>query len=357
MAAIELPEALDQRVAKLHHEAFVFDGAFPISGLARDERGEIQALREGGVSGASVTFAQQTHNFPKAVDSVNHWKRLVMRYPESLSLCTKVVDLERCKKEGKTGFVIHFQDSKPCEDNLDYLSVFYGLGLRVLQLTYNVQGYAGTGCCERHDAGLSSFGVQMVRECNRLGIVVDLSHCGHGTAWDTVKHTQAPVAFTHVGVYSVCPAYGRNKPDELLKAVAETGGVIGITFFPAFLKRNAATHQVLPSTLHDVLDHIEYATRLVGVDHVGLGSDLANYYARTLEVSAESAIRWFRDTRPDVYGVGTPGKKDPFPPELNTHAKMRNLTRGLVQRGYTDEEVKKILGGNWLRLFKKVWKG
>ena len=353
---VQLPHELEQRARALHREAFVFDACLPSGGIFRDEETDIQNLPDGGVNGANVTIAEHQHNFLKTIESNVRFKKLIGRHTDKVRLATSAGDLLRCKRDGKVGFVMHFQDGKPIEDNLDYLSVFYDLGLRVFQLTYNMQGYLGTGCCERHDAGLSTFGIEAVAECNRLGILIDLSHCGHGTARDAIQHSKAPVAFTHAGVYALCPAYGRNKPDDLLKAVANTGGVIGVTFFPPFAKRNPKTHQVLQGTLDDVLDQVDYLVKLVGVDHVGFGSDLSDYYARTLEVPATSSIRWFRPLRPDVFGAGPTDRYDPFPTGLDSHARLPNLTRGLVQRGYNDEGIKKILGGNWLRLFQEVWK-
>jgi membrane dipeptidase len=166
-----------------------------------------------------------------------------------------------------------------------------------------------------------------------------------------------PVAFTHSNPNALCPAGARNKPDDLIQAVAETGGIIGATFFPALVKRQPGSHVVVPSTVEDVVDHIDYLVKLVGVEHVGFGSDMPNYHARTLEAPATSSIRHYRPLRPDVYGDGPTDRYDPYPADLDAHTKLRNLTAALVRRGYSDDDVLAIMGGNWIRVARQVWRG
>jgi membrane dipeptidase len=308
------------------------------------------------LNGANVTVSTDQEDFQKAVLTIGKHRRLAERRSEVLRFCVSAAELDQCKKDGQFGMVMALQHSKPVEDSLEYLRIFYDMGLRVLQLTYNMQGYIGSGCCERHDAGLSSFGLEVVDECRRLGILVDLSHCADKTSWDAVRHAKGPVACTHSGAYAFCPAYGRNKPDDLLKAVVDTGGVVGAPFIASFVKRNPVTHEVLQATVEDVLDQVDYMVRLLGVSNVGLGSDMSNYFARTLEMPALSAYRLYRPLHPEVFGVGPTDRYDPFPIGLDSHAKLLNVTRGLVRRGYKDNEIKGILGGNWLRLFRDVWR-
>jgi membrane dipeptidase len=355
MAVLELSAGMEERARSLHQRALIFDACFSTPGFFKEEEREIQAFVDGGIGGGLATVAEEEHNFAKAVDSINKHVRLFRRHPDKIRVCQSVRELEQCKAEGKVGFVLHFQDTRPIETDLDYLEVFHKLGLRVLQLTYNTQNYVGSGCCELHDAGLSSFGREVVKACNRLGLLIDLSHCGYTTCWDAVRHTRKALALTHVGAYALCPAAGRNKPDDIIKAVADTGGVIGLAFFAPLVKRNNETHEVLLADVDDVLDHIDHVARLVGSDHVGIGSDLSNYYARTLDLPPFSSIRSYRPLRPDVFGKGPVDRYDPWPVGLDSHSKMLNLTRGLVKRGYSDEDVVKILGGNWLRLFRETW--
>jgi membrane dipeptidase len=354
MMTLETTPAIEQRARALHADLTIYDGAMFDTGFMQDERAELEAYRSGNLSGGSLTFCGHVHNFQRGIDAFYAHLRVIERNASIARFCTSVADIERCKREGKVGIVAHFQDAKAIEDRLDYLKTFHAIGLRILQLTYNAQGQLGTGCCEP-DAGLTEFGREVVAECNRLGVLVDLSHVNHKTTWDAIECSRAPVAFTHVGVHALCPASGRNKPDELLQAVAAGGGVVGIAW-PGFLvKREPSTHKVLPSSVHDVLDHMEHAIRLVGVDSVGVGSDMCNYSARTLLVPPHSSLRHHRPKHPEVFGVGPTDRYDPYPQGLDQHAGMLNLTRGLMQRGYSEEDIRKLMGGNWLRLLRRVW--
>ena len=353
----DLPEALEQRARAVHRDAVVFDGAVAMLGFHKEEPVEIQAFLDGGVTGGNASMSTSETDFMRAIDNIAGFKRLIQRNPDTLALITSVEDLLACKRDGTFGMTVHFQNTKPLMDSLDYLLTFYDLGLRVLQLTYNTQTFVGAGCCERVDGGLSDFGLAVVAECNRMGILIDVSHCGHTTAWDAIRHSTKPIAATHAGVYTLARAYGRNKPDDLLKGIADGGGILGLPTQPCFVKRDPDTHVVQQATVEDVIDHIDYAANLMGVDHVGVGTDMSNYAARTLDPPADSNIRLVRTRRPDVFGVGPTDKYDPFPIGLDSHAKMLNLTRGLLKRGYTEDDTRKILGGNWLRVFKDTWHG
>lgn len=354
MMTLEIPSALEERARALHADMTIYDGTIFDTGFMQDERNELEAYRSGHVSGGSVTFCGHVHNFQRGIDAFYAHLKVIERNSDIARFCTSVADIEQCRRDGKVGIVAHFQDSKPIEDRLDYLRTFHAIGLRIFQLTYNAQGQVGTGCCEP-DSGLTEFGMQVVDECNRLGILIDLSHVNHRTSRDAIERSKAPVAFTHVGIHAMCPAYGRNKPDDLLRAVAGTGGMVGIAWAPFLVKREASTHKVLESTVNDVLDQMEYAIRLIGIDRVGVGSDLCNYSARTLVVPPHSSIRQHRPLHPEVFGVGPVDRYDPYPQGLDHHSGMMNITRGLLQRGYSDDDIRKLMGENWLRLFKKVW--
>jgi len=338
----------------LHEQSFVFDATIPGMGFFQEPAVEIKAVRDGGFHGASITVAQQRTNFVQAIENIRLIKRLQEKH--ATRVCTSVAELERARNDDRLGVILHFQDAKPIEDNLENLTTFYDLGVRIFQLTYNIQGWVGTGCAERHDTGLSTFGLQVVAECNRLGMLVDVSHCAWATAWDAIKHSKEPVAITHTGAHALCAATGRNKPDEMFREIANMGGVVGVCWFSALLKRAPNSHRVVPTSIEDVLDHLDHIVQLVGPDHVGIGSDLSNLHARTLEMPADSSLRWYRPLRPDVFGEGPVDRYDPFPQDLDTHAKARNLTAGMVRRGYDKESIRKILGANWLRLFKQVWR-
>ena len=227
------------------------------------------------------------------------------------------------------------------EDDLDRLATFHRLGVRVMQVTYMEANYAGQGCLERIDAGLTGFGIEAVEEMNRLGILIDLSHVGYRTTMEAIEASKKPVAFTHANPKSICN-HPRNKPDEALKAVAKKGGIIGATIFPAFLPSGNK------STLKDFVDVIDHLVGMVGIDHVGVGTDFTEGQPRG----------WF-----DWILTGK-SKKGPAlalnhplvnPEGIQHSGDFSNITAALLARGYADTDVQKIIGLNFMRLFEEIW--
>jgi len=343
-----LAEEQEDRASRLHQESVIFDGCFLPGNLENPE--QTTEFVEGGITGGNVTVADVRHNFVQAMESVLKYRKIVRDQPERFMLGTTRLRVLEAKRLGRLAIVLGFQDAKPVEDNLEHLEAFYALGVRITQLTYNTQNFVGSGCIERHYGGLTLFGRDLVQEMNRLGIAIDLSHCSDETSTDAIEMSEKPVLFTHANARTVCPAYGRNKPDELIKALAAKGGVIGVIFRPNFVKRDSE-HRPLPCTVEDVLDHVDHVVNLVGVDYVGYGSDV---FSR-LQIPGVRMSPWllpFRQRRPDVFGrseVWSTVKG------LENGREFFNLTRGLVARGYSDEDIRKILGGNFLRALGAAW--
>ncbi len=348
----DLPAAEQQRAARLHDELTVIDGLIATDAYLTDSAYRSH-LSEGGVDGANFTVGSYRDSFESTLQQITEIRRLTedidARVVESASGMGTAVDRD------ELAVVMGFQDTKPMGNDLWKLDLFADLGVRVVQLTYNEQNYVGAGCCENEDTGLSSFGRDVVDHCNDHGLLVDLSHCGDETTMDAIEHSNDPVAFTHVGARGLCDAPARNKTDEQLEALADNGGVVGITFFPPLVRREPASHRVAESTVEDVLDHIDYAVDLIGVDHVGFGTDLDDRSLDRGETPPTSALRHYRPTHPEVYGAGQTDVYDPYPEGVHRHTELETLTEGLINRGYTDEEIGKILGGNFLRLFEAVW--
>ena len=221
--------------------------------------------------------------------------------------------------------------------------MFHSLGVRIVQITYNERNLLGNGCYERRDEGLSHFGVDAIREMNRLGILIDLSHVGDRTTLETIELSEKPVSITHANARA-CFDHVRNKTDEALKLTAARGGVIGANAFPIFLARK------FDSTLADYADTIDDLVERVGVDHVGIGTDYT-------QDQPQAFFDWLFAQQ------GTKYKDDPLvfpdpmahPRGMETPATFSNLARELLDRGYDQAELAKILGGNWLRLFREVW--
>ncbi|MDP9336922.1 MAG: dipeptidase, partial [Actinomycetota bacterium] len=207
-------------------------------------------------------------------------------------------------------------------------------------LCYNQRNFVGDGCSERTDAGLSDFGIAVVKELNRQGIVIDLSHTGYTTTMEAIEFSERPPVFSHANVRSLCESR-RNVKDDQILAVARKGGLVGINAFPAFLRRGS-----IP-TLNDFLDHVDYVAHLVGPEHVALGLDFSGPGSPSAYANSVRALRWKPDDYPPPPYIYPAGLEDP--------SKLPYVTAGLLQRSYSQDEVRMILGGNWVRVFRAVW--
>lgn len=300
--------------------------------------------RESGVTAESHSVGgveDRPWTYEAAVKGISDTNFLFDNVPDFVKV-TKADDIIRAKRDGKFGTILNFQNSEHFEKDLDNVEVFYGLGIRVVQLTYNSRNYVGDGCTERTDAGLSEFGVQLVEKMNAIGMLIDLSHCGYSTAADAIQHSADPVSFTHTFSWSL-HRHDRGKKDEQLKAVAEKGGYIGVVIVPAFLTERPR------ATLEDFLDHIDHLTELVGVDHVGVGTDWNGaipHKGLADKLNEEMKTLGFRPEHRIDWNTTTEGFED--------YGLWPNITVGLVSRGYSDDEVQKIIGENFLRLFENV---
>jgi membrane dipeptidase len=250
-------------------------------------------------------------------------------------------DIRRAQATGKRAGFLHMQDTRAIDRDLDRLDRLYNLGLRILQLTYNSLNYVGAGCTERTDAGLSYFGVRLVERMNALGMLVDISHTGRQSTLDACRVSRAPVVATHTGAGALS-GHDRCKSDEVLRAIAATGGIVGVVTVPAFLSTGP------DPAITDFLDHVDYLANLIGVEHVGIGTDWPNgapewvlgllgEWAKELGFREEHRVNWLAQLK---------GFRD--------YREFINITRGLVARGYSDEQIQAILGGNFLRVFEQV---
>lgn len=259
-----------------------------------------------------------------------------------LRYVTTAKDIRDAKQNGQIAFYGHCQPVWPIPRDLKRIDEAYGRGLRSLMLTYNRMDNVGVGCTERVDAGLSMFGIDVVRHCESLGLLVDTSHCGHLTTMDACRHARRPVNANHASAKALCDV-ARAKSDDALKAIAGTGGVIGVVTVPFYVSTQRA-----PS-IEAVLDHIDYIADLVGWRHVSLGTDWPNQVPddiqRAVLGEAFQEIGFRPEDRIDVTDrvVGFDDYRD-----------LPNITRGLVRRGWSDEQIKGVLGENALRVFEDV---
>ena len=217
------------------------------------------------------------------------------------------------------------------------MDILFRLGYRVIQLTYNRRNLLGDGCSERVDGGLSKFGVAVIERMNKLGMLIDLSHVGPKATMEAIEFSKVPVSFTHANAKALCDHF-RNKSDEALKAVAKRGGVIGINVISSYIQ----TREGVKPDIEDYYAMMDYVVNLVGVDHVGIGTDISPNW------SAEEIRKTF-EVYPEL--TGTEAHLD----GLDSLIYFRDLAKGLSDRGYSSQSIRKILGENWLQLFRTVW--
>ena len=325
-----------ERAKQLHASSVIIDG-LEISQWSEEV---FLNLRLGGLTAINATVAV-IEGFNETIESISRWYRMFEQYRLLIRPVRTVLDIYRAKEEGKTGIIFGFQNTYPIEDDLDRLAIFKELGVRVIQLTYMERNFVGDGCLERTDCGLSRFGLEVIEEMNRLGILIDLSHVGYRTVMEAIEASKKPVAFTHANPRGLCD-HPRNKTDEQIKALVRKGGVIGANAFPPFLAAGSK------STMKDFIDVIDYLVNLAGLDHVSIGTDFT-----------EGQPRWFFD-----YILKGKSKKElsmqldyPIvnPEGIRSSADFPNITRALLARGYSEADTKKIMGENLMRLFKEVW--
>ena len=328
--------------ADLYAQAVVIDG---LNVSNWDSPNVYAALRTGDVTAINATVATW-ENFQETMDHIAIWLRRFAERDDVLQVKT-VADIHVAKERGKTGIILGFQNASPIENNLERLRLFHSLGVRVIQLTYHERNLLGNGCYERTDEGISNFGVDAIRLMNEIGILIDLSHVGDRTTLETIDTSERPVCVTHANANTFCP-HPRNKEDETLKRLAARGGIVGATSFAPFLPGG------FDATLSDFIDSLDYMVQLVGIDNVAFGTD--NTQDQPLSfwhyIASQQGTQYpstFANTDQDYLGNCYQ------PKDLETPAQFPNLAGALLDRGYSEEDAQKLLGGNWLRLFSEVW--
>lgn len=330
------------------------ESSFPrivIDGLVFHSDGNPEPLRSGHVTAANVTVAPYLEGFQSAFDNMSRWRAVADRGDSGWKLVLRADDIRSAQKEGKTGLIMGWQNLWPIERNIDRLAGFHALGLRVAQLTYNDANFVADGCGEERNGGLTVFGRKVVQELNRLGIAIDLSHCSEKTVQETAALSNQPVLLTHANAKSV-DARQRNKTDESIRAVAASGGVIGVSIH-GFMNWNGDPSQ--PPSLDNFIKHAKYVANLVGVEHVGLGTD----FACVQNVSdVDRVLNLSKDYREaagifiEAFGNDLAGR---YPKETPTPRQFPRILEALERAGFKASEVDGIAGGNFLRVFGKVW--
>jgi membrane dipeptidase len=277
-----------------------------------------------------------------ALRNIARWLQLAAQHSDIVILAQSTADILDAKRSGKVAVFLGFQNTSPFADDYTLVGAFHRLGVRIVQLTYNIQNLVGGACYDPEDSGLSRFGRRIIREMNRVGVLIDLSHVGNRTCLDVIEVSSAPVAITHANPtwFHESP---RNKPNDVIKAVAARSGVIGCCLYPHLLGETTTRGQFCRM----VLELVEQ----IGLEHVAIGSDSARNWS-------DDYLAWLRNGRwqpPSASPVAPRWPK--WPNWFGGPADFPHLAEGLVEAGLSDESVQAVLGGNWTRLFASVFKG
>ncbi|PSJ37816.1 peptidase M19 [Zobellella taiwanensis] len=322
----------------MHNEMIVIDG-LQYSNWSREI---FEQLREGGVTmvHATIVYHEQIR---ETLMRIAEWNRQFELHGDLIMPVRSADDIRRAKAEGKVGIMFGAQNCSPIEDDIGMVEVMRDLNLMIMQLTYNNQSLLACGCYETEDSGVTRFGRQVIREMNRVGMIVDMSHSAERSTLEAIEISERPIVISHANPLSFHDAK-RNKSDTVLKALAESGGLLGFSAYPFHLKNGP------DCTLEDYCDMIARTADLMGVERLGIGTDLC-------QNQPLSVLEWMRNGRWSKtmdYGEGSSSNAD-WPRPLSWFRDSRdfpNLTQGLLARGFGKEDVANIMGLNWLNFLE-----
>lgn len=298
-------------------------------------------MREGGVDAVHVTIAYH-ENFRETVLNIEQWNRWFEQYPELIFQGQWARDVEKARESGRTAIFFGFQNPSPIEDDIGLVEVLHKLGARFMQLSYNNQSLLATGCYEAEDPGITRMGKQVIKEMNRVGLVVDMSHSADRSTIEAAELSERPIAITHANLHSWQPAL-RNKRDDVVRAVVDNGGMMGFSLYPHHLRGKS------DCTVDDFCQMIATAAERFGAQHFGIGSDLC-------QDQPDSIVEWMRVGRwsKDIdYGEGSasaPGFPEQ-PAWFRDNRDFGNIEQGLRRVGFDAAEIAGLMGGNWHRFF------
>lgn len=300
-------------------------------------------MREGGVDAAHVTITYH-ENFRETVLNIEQWNRWFERFPDLIFQGRTGDDVRRARETGRTAIFFGSQNPSCMEDDIGLLEVLHTLGLRFMQLTYNNQSLLASGCYEDEDTGITRMGREVIAEMNRVGLVADMSHSGERSTMEAIELSSRPIAITHANPHDWHPAL-RNKSATVLKALGETGGMLGFSVYPHHLLGGGQCR------LDDFCAMVARTADLMGIEHVGIGTDLC-------QDQPDSVVDWMRAgrwTKAIDYGEGSADARG-FPAMPDWFSDNRHFGRieaGLLATGMTADEAGAVMGGNWQRFFEK----
>ena len=346
-SAFALGEQFSPEITDLYRKSVVIDtlcGPFTSTDSLPD-KAAIDSVRKSGITAINFTISAPT--FEETIGQLAYIDALVEQSPDVFIVVRRQSDIVRAKREGRIGIMPGFQYTQILEDDPSRIEMFRRLGVRIMQLTYNNRSNFGDGCLEPGNAGLSKSGLKAVRTMNDLGVAIDLSHSGYRTTSEAIAASKKPVLITHSGCASIY-AHPRNKPDEVMKALADKGGYFGVYLMPYLV-----ASPTVPTREH-VINHVLGALNICGADHVGIGSDGA---IQAVALSPEQKKAFDEDiARRKQLGIGAPGEdRYPYVPDLNGPDHMEIIAAELQKRGQPSSVIEKVLGANFQRIIGEIW--
>jgi membrane dipeptidase len=323
---------LMKEIRRLHHQSLVWDAhaCFPLK--PDTDLGQLRRYKDAGVNFVSINIGMDMDKFENIVQVLAGYRSYICSHPEEYVLALSVKDILEAKVSGKLAIAFDLEGSEPILGNINLISFFYDLGVRQMLLAYNKDNHASGGCMEGK-IGLTTFGKEVIREMNRIGMIVDASHMGYRATMDTFAVSNKPVIFSHTNPVGV-RNHVRNITDEQIKACAETGGVVGINGIGDFLGGTQS---------EKVIEHVEYVINLVGPAHVGIGLDYV--------VDKQELIDYITGY-PDIY----PSDKIKDYLAFVEPEQFPEFTELLIRKGFSEKIIIGILGGNFMRVAQAVWK-
>ena len=335
---------------EVHKDLIVIDGTTNLTGLDKNVE-YLDWYKQGGatavvmtISSANMVATSNVRHKDDTLDGLGFIHRL-LQSRDDLVLVRSASDIEKAKQTGKLALCLQFQNAAVVEHNLDLVNMYKALGVNFMGMAYNERNQFANGVTEPIDGGLSAFGLQLIERLNEAKIIVDVAHTGTKSGLDTVAASKSPVILSHSNSRNYRPS-PRNTPDELIKAVAKSGGLVGAVMYPPFVA------EIPFPTMDDYVGNIDYLVQLVGIDHVGISSDYT-YQISMSEAEQKAGWKmmidsgaWSKEAYPyDVLA---------YPQGLETPKTFFNLTDALLGRGYKKEDIAKLWGGNMLRVMRAV---
>ncbi|WP_070988070.1 membrane dipeptidase [Halofilum ochraceum] len=317
------------------HDTAVIDGLQ----YCNWSREVFEQMRAGGIDAVHVT-ATYWENARELLSNIGDWNRRFEAHSDLIMPVETADDIRRARESGKTGIILGLQNCSPIEDDIDMVAILKRLNVHIMQLSYNNQSLVCAGCFEQTDPGISRFGRQVIAEMNRVGMVIDMSHSAEFSTLEAIRLSERPVVVSHANPQFYHDT-SRNKSEQVMRALAESGGLMGFSCYPFHLRNVSET------AIDEFTEMIARSADVMGVEHLGIGTDLCQ--DQPVEV-----LQWMRNgnwSKVMDYGEGSvdrPSWPDPLP-WFRSSADFPNIAQGLRDRGFSDGDVDGIMGGNWLR--------